>query len=131
MPHMGNVLGNEYVIVLDLLDSDDLADCEVTWDKSVRNGTRTINEVRAIRGQQPVEDGDTPLIMTATGGMTLDQIINPPDPIPPPAPIIHTGLPPSTPGAPGPEPPGKTSDIKKELLIEDARRALKELRKSL
>lgn len=122
MPHFGNVLGTDYVIVIDLEDDNDLADCEITWDKTVRNGTRTINEVRSIRGQQPVEGGDVPIIMTATGGMTLDQIQNPPEP---PPPVFHAPLPPEEkPSLPNP-------DVTKSILIEDARRALRELRKSM
>lgn len=40
-------------------------------DKSLRNGSATINEVRARRGQTPVDGGDTPRIYDPTGATPL------------------------------------------------------------
>jgi hypothetical protein len=40
-------------------------------DKALRNGSATINEVRARRGQPPLAGGDTPRIYDATGAQPL------------------------------------------------------------
>jgi hypothetical protein len=40
-------------------------------DKALRNGSATINEIRARRGQPPVDGGDTPRIYDATGAQPL------------------------------------------------------------
>ncbi len=57
-------------------------------DTNLKNGSATINEVRANRGQEKVEDGDTPMIYTATGAVPLKDVLNPP---PPPAPLNQLG----------------------------------------
>ena len=57
-------------------------DQATVMDKKIRNGSMTINESRALDGEEPIEGGDTPLIFTAAGAVTLDSVINPP---PPPA----------------------------------------------
>ena len=40
-------------------------------DTKVRNGTLTINEARALDGNEPVDGGDEPIIITATGAVAL------------------------------------------------------------
>jgi hypothetical protein len=50
----------------------DKAEQAATDDKNVRNGTATINEIRAARGQDPVEGGDKPGFATATGYVTIE-----------------------------------------------------------
>jgi HK97 family phage portal protein len=40
-------------------------------DKALRNGSATINEIRARRGQPPLAGGDTPRIYDATGAQPL------------------------------------------------------------
>ena len=50
----------------------DKAEQATTDDKNVRNGTATINEVRASRGQDPVEGGDKPMFATANGYVTIE-----------------------------------------------------------
>jgi len=53
-------------------------------DQELRNGTRTINEIRKGRGEKPVEGGDEPIIFTASGPVLLKDVINPPAPEPTP-----------------------------------------------
>jgi SPP1 gp7 family putative phage head morphogenesis protein len=48
-------------------------------DKKLRNGSRTINEVRADDGMEPVEGGDLPMIYTAQGAVLLKDVIAPPE----------------------------------------------------
>lgn len=70
--------------------------------------SRTINEVRDKNGEDPIEGGDTPLIITAGGAVTLDSVLNPP---PPPTPVVmqHPGDPNDPTAKPGkPAPAGKT-----------------------
>jgi phage portal protein BeeE len=90
MPHFGPILGQDYTIILDLLDGDDMMDQETMFDMTLRNASRSINEVRLLRGEQPIDDGDVPLIYTTTGATTLDAVLNPPEP---PAPIVHAPMP--------------------------------------
>jgi len=47
-------------------------------DKALRNGSATINEIRARRGQPPVDGGDEPRIYDATGAQTLTAAASPP-----------------------------------------------------
>ena len=47
----------------------------------VRAGVLTINEVRDTLGMDPVADGDTPLIYTNQGALTIEMILNQPDPL--------------------------------------------------
>ena len=49
-------------------------------------GNLNINDVRAKLGEDPIEGGDTYLIYTASGAVTLDSILNPPEP--PPSPVV-------------------------------------------
>ena len=48
-----------------------------------KSGSLTINEIREIDGLEPVEGGDTPLVLGTY--KTLESIINPPAPVLPPA----------------------------------------------
>lgn len=52
-----------------------------TNDLKLRNGTKTINECREEDGLDPIEDGDTALIYTASGPVTLENVLNPPEPV--------------------------------------------------
>lgn len=52
-------------------------------DKALRNGTATVNEIRAARGLAPVDGGDTPRIYSPTGAVPLNA--PPPPPSSPPA----------------------------------------------
>ena len=47
----------------------------------IRAGVLTINEVRDTLGMDPVPDGDTPLIYTNQGALTIEMILNQPDPL--------------------------------------------------
>jgi hypothetical protein len=47
----------------------------------LRAAVLTINEVRDTMGLDPIKDGETPLIYTASGATTLDLVLNPPDPV--------------------------------------------------
>ncbi len=84
-PHFGQQIGTDYVLQLDLLDADDMGDLQKTLDLQLRNGSLSINECRQAQGLQPVAGGDTNFIYTAQGAVTLDMVINPPAPSPPPA----------------------------------------------
>jgi hypothetical protein len=54
-------------------------------DTRLRNGSKTINEVRDRNGEKPLEGGDTSLIYTTQGAVLLESILNPPEPV---APIV-------------------------------------------
>ena len=54
-------------------------------DKSLRNGSATINEIRARRGQGPVDGGDTPRIYAGTGATPLAAAPQTPAPVQTPA----------------------------------------------
>jgi hypothetical protein len=51
-------------------------------DRDLKNGSKTLDEVRDARGDESLPDGlgAKPLIYTASGAVTLDSVINPPDP---------------------------------------------------
>lgn len=70
-------------------------------DRNVKNGTSTINEIRAKRGDAPVEGGDVAMVLTASGYVPI--IPKEPEPTPPQL------IPPTDPNAPKP-PQGPTSD---------------------
>ena len=81
-------------------------------DRDVKNGTRTIDEVRERRGDQayPSGIGAKPMIYTGVGAVLVEEAIKPPEP-PPPA-LANPGDPNATPPAPGappvpPKPGGK------------------------
>lgn len=73
-------------------------------DKALRNGTRTINEVRADDGLEPVDGGDEPMIYTASGAVLLKDVIDPPEP-PPQLVLPHPGSSGNEPPKPGEEVP--------------------------
>ena len=76
------------------IDPTDQADMLVNL---VGAGLNTLNEARDQLGLDPVEGGDEILFKTGTGPVTLDSILNPPEPPPMPAP----GGAPGGPGGPG------------------------------
>lgn len=49
-------------------------------DIRLRNGSRTLNEVRDRNGDAPQADGDVPLIYTTQGAVKLADVVNPPPP---------------------------------------------------
>jgi hypothetical protein len=69
-------------------------------------GLQTLNEARDQLGFDPVEGGDTILFKTATGPVTLDSVLNPPEPPPMLTPMSTPGGPAPN-GAPGQNPPAE------------------------
>jgi hypothetical protein len=69
-------------------------------------GLQTLNEGRDVLGLGPVEGGDEIMFKTATGPVTLDSIINPPEPPPVLTPMSTPGGPAPN-GAPGQNPPAE------------------------
>jgi HK97 family phage portal protein len=61
------------------IDPTDQADMLVNL---VGSGLNTLNEARDILGLGPVEGGDEILFKTGTGPVTLDSVLNPPEPAP-------------------------------------------------
>ena len=55
---------------IDAPEIDPTAQADID-DKSLRNGSATINEIRARRGQSPVDGGDTPRIYAGAGATSL------------------------------------------------------------
>jgi hypothetical protein len=55
--------------------SDLLRQAQIT-DLKVKSGLKTINEARAEAGEDPIEGGDTPLIYTGAGAVTLASVVN-------------------------------------------------------
>ncbi len=55
---------------------DQLRQAQIT-DMKLKSGLKTINEARAESGQDPIDGGDTPLIYTGAGAVTLASILNP------------------------------------------------------
>lgn len=94
-------------------------------DVNLRNGSTTINEVRAVRGDAPVEGGDVAMCMTATGYVP----IIPAEPEPEPEPIgmqtTHDAqgnpLPPQPAAGPAVKPAAKVKDSKKPVTTETAK----------
>ena len=71
-------------------------------DIGLKNGSKVLNEVRDAAGDDPYppEIGDVPLVITATGGVTVESIITPPpppEPVSAPAPGVE-GAPPASSG---------------------------------
>lgn len=85
-------------------------------DTRIRNGSATINEVRAENGDEPLADGlgDVPLLFTGAAVVTLDSVINPPEPEPEPVGAFdpHTGLPHAAPPVDPNAPPADPKDPK-------------------
>lgn len=108
MAAFGNI-GLDYVIEYVLEDADDMSDVEAMYNVAINNGTMTRNEKRMKMGFDPIPDGD---IITVTAGnqcVTLDAIINPPAVVP----------------------PNNNPDVEKALVVQEAREALRALRKSM
>lgn len=61
-----------------------------------KQGNLSINEVRESLGKDPIPGGDVYLIYTATGAITLESVLNPPEPV----------VDPNQPGNDEPLPPG-------------------------
>ena len=65
-------------------EATDVATQADIQDKKVRNGSMTINESRALDGQEPIEGGDDPIIITNSGAIrlmdALEQSAKPPPP---------------------------------------------------
>lgn len=57
--------------------SDLLRQAQIT-DMKVKSGLKTINEARAEAGEDPIEGGDSPLIYTGGGAVTLASVLNGP-----------------------------------------------------
>lgn len=60
-------------------------------DINLKNGSVTLNEVRGKRGDAPVEGGDVPMVLTATGYVPI--IPKEPEPEPPPSSLDPSGNP--------------------------------------
>jgi hypothetical protein len=69
-------------------------------DMAIKNGSRTINEVRDRRGEKPLPDGDTPMVF-GTGWQRLEDAVKEPEPIP-----ATLGGPGALPGQPSAKEPG-------------------------
>jgi SPP1 gp7 family putative phage head morphogenesis protein len=78
-------------------------------DIRLKNGSRTINEVRDRNGEKPLENGDKPMIYTGTGPILLEEAVLP---TPEPQPIVASPPVPGVGEAPGAggEPGGATAD---------------------
>jgi phage portal protein BeeE len=59
---------------VDEKSDDQLRQAQIT-DMKLKVGLKTINEARAESGQDPVEGGDTPLIFTGAGAVTLASVL--------------------------------------------------------
>jgi SPP1 gp7 family putative phage head morphogenesis protein len=85
-------------------------------DLELRNCSKTINQVRAERGEDPVEGGDEPLVYTATGIMplsiALERAKEPPEPPPGTVPP-QGGSPGKAPGKDGADDEGKGKPVAK------------------
>ena len=51
------------------IDADKQSQIE---DRALRNGSKTINEVKLARGEDPIEGGDVPMVLTSGGYVPLD-----------------------------------------------------------
>lgn len=73
-------------------------------DKNLRNGSKTIDEVRDRRGDEPLPDGlgKQPIIYTSTGGILVETVLSPPPPPPVPDMTGHNGGPPLNDNEPKP-----------------------------
>lgn len=103
-------------------------------DRRLKNGTATVNEIRASRGDSALEGGDDPMVLTATGYVPL--IAPEPEPVPPAlaaagalgATLPGAPVPPAVGGAPqageGDNPAAKLDGPVKKL-DDDARRSLR------
>jgi len=60
-------------------------------DRDIKNGSRTVNEVRKDRGQEPVKFGDVPIIYGATPIRLEDAAAEPIEPEEPTPPVVVPG----------------------------------------
>ena len=90
-------------------------------DTKLRNGSVTINEVRALDGRDPIEGGDESMLYTSAGAVLLKDVINPPPPPEPTQIMMHPGTLPPPDNAPPPgdgkEPPEKEALGKSKKTI--------------
>jgi len=96
-------------------DSEKVTDAEVQAridDMSVKNGTKSINEIRAKRGDDPVEGGDVPMVMTGMGYVPI---------VKPEVEELPEPTPPTDPTAPKPDNQAKEETAK----IEKAKKSVK------
>ncbi|MGH7744901.1 MAG: phage portal protein, partial [Candidatus Dormibacteria bacterium] len=59
-------------------ETDALTAAEIV-DKKIRAGLMSINEARDSVGLEPIEDGDSYLIYTPQGAVTVESVVNPPE----------------------------------------------------
>lgn len=106
----------QYDLEFDWADKEetDAGEKAVIHDTKIRNGSLTINEARAEDGRDPVEGGDIPIIITASGPVPVASLVNLPVEPPPPPPQLdpnnpahpdHPDNPANQPGADGKKPP--------------------------
>ena len=72
-------------------DATAVTDQNVMDDRNVKNGTSTINEIRAKRGDAPIPGGDEPMVLTATGYVPVIPAPVVAEPVGNDAPIVATG----------------------------------------
>jgi hypothetical protein len=79
--------GDLEFVWIDEKATDPLRQAQIT-DIKLKSGLKTINEARAEAGDDPIDGGDTPLIYTAAGAVTLASVLGGnsetphPDPLP-------------------------------------------------
>jgi SPP1 gp7 family putative phage head morphogenesis protein len=106
-------------------------------DINVKNGTSAINEIRARRGDAPVDGGDVPMVLTATGYVPIEPAE--PEPIPAPLapgqgqPVIPANGVPAAPAAKETDKPvGKMEKVSKRIpRINRSRKDIVKNRKAL
>lgn len=49
-------------------------------DMRLKNGSMTINDVKDRTGEKPIDGGDVPMLLSGATWVTLDSVLNPPDP---------------------------------------------------
>lgn len=90
-------------------------------DRSLRNGSATIDEVRDARGDEALPDGlgSKPMLYTGTGAMTLEQVLNSAEKsineVEPPTPLPDNQAP--TPGQGEPGDPGGKVTVKAPVKV--------------
>lgn len=92
----------------DVQDDTDAKTQNSIDDTNLKNGTKTVNEIRASRGDAPVEGGDVAMVLTASGYVPI--IPKEPEPVPDP---LLGALPgdPDDPNNPPPPPGGKPGAV--------------------
>jgi hypothetical protein len=102
----------------------DPAIAAVIEDTNIRNGSITIDAARAARGQDPYPGGlgSKPMVYTGQGATLLADVLNPPDPVAPLAPVGPDGNPVGAkPAEDKPEP----SAAQKLAAVADLKKAVK------